>query len=69
MLKIVMLAILAIGVILLVFGINASQSASSEISNIFSGSPSDRAIWMIVLGSLAIIIGLGGFIRGMAVRH
>ncbi len=67
--KIIMLALLAGGIILLVFGINASQSAGSEISQIFTGSPTDRALWMIISGAVAIVIGLGGFIRGMMVKH
>jgi hypothetical protein len=39
------------GVILLVFGLNASESFASEVSEVFTGSSTDRSMWMIVLGS------------------
>lgn len=67
--KIILLAIMVVGVVLLVYGINASQSAGSELSEFFTGSPTDKALWMIILGVLATVIGLGGFIRSMVVRH
>jgi len=60
----VSLAILAGGVLLTIFGVAASQSFSSDISRFFTGSPTDRAIWMLVGGVVAIIIGLVGLLRG-----
>jgi hypothetical protein len=30
----------------------------------FTGSPTDKAIWMLVVGIVAIIIGLAGLLRG-----
>jgi hypothetical protein len=51
-------ALLAIGVILLVYGLNASDSSGSEISEFFSGSPTDKTVWLLIGGVAAIIIGL-----------
>ena len=62
--KAVSLAILAGGILLLIYGVSASKSFSSDISRFFTGSPTDRAIWMLVGGAVAIIIGLGGLLRG-----
>ncbi|MDX1567240.1 MAG: DUF3185 family protein [Longimicrobiales bacterium] len=45
------------GLILMVFGIQASQSFASEVSETFTGSPTDRAIWMIVGGAAAAVAG------------
>ena len=60
----VSLAILAAGILLTIFGVGASKSFSSDISRFFTGSPTDKAIWMLVGGVVAIIIGLVGLLRG-----
>ena len=51
-------AFLIAGILLIIFGINASQSFSSEMSEFFTGSPSNRAIWLLVLGVVGTVIGL-----------
>jgi len=51
-------AILALGIVLLIFGFNESQSFSSDVSRFFTGNPTDRSMWMIVGGSVAVIAGL-----------
>jgi hypothetical protein len=53
-----------IGVVLLIFGISASQSFSSDVSRFFTGSPTDKAVWMTIGGAAALIIGLFGVFRG-----
>jgi hypothetical protein len=47
--KLVSLAILAGGVILVVYGVAASKSFSSDVSNFFTGSPTDKTIWLLLL--------------------
>jgi len=62
--KIPALALLIVGVILLVYGINASNSVSSSISQTFNGSPSNKSIWLIAIGVIGIISGgFGMFFR------
>lgn len=58
--KAVGVTLLVVGVVLLIFGIQASQSFASDVSETFTGSPTDRAIWMIVGGAAAAV--LGGFL-------
>ena len=62
--KLISLVILAGGVVLVVFGIAATESFSSDVSRFFTGSPTDKAIWMLIGGIVAIIIGLGGLSFG-----
>ena len=62
--KLISLVILAGGIVLVVFGVSATKSFSSDISRFFTGSPTDKAIWMLVGGIVAIIIGLAGLLRG-----
>ena len=61
--KIVSLALLVGGVVLIVMGINATNSFSSGVSRFFTGSPTDKAVWMLIGGIVAAIIGLFGVMR------
>lgn len=54
------LALLAGGIVLIIFGINAADSFSSDVSNFFTGSPTDKAIWMLIIGSILAVAGLAG---------
>ena len=58
------LALLAGGILLIVFGVNASNSFGSDLSRLFTGSPTDKAIWMLVGGAVAAVVGLVGLTRG-----
>jgi hypothetical protein len=60
------IALLAGGIILLVFGINAANSTGSEISKFFTGNPTDRSMWMIIGGAVATVAGLVSLLRGRA---
>lgn len=55
--KIPAIAFLIVGVILLVFGFNASESVASEVSNAVTGAPTDKSIWLIALGALGVLVG------------
>jgi hypothetical protein len=57
-------ALLVGGIVLLIFGWNEHQSASSEISKFFTGNPSDRAMWMLIGGAVLGVIGIVGLARG-----
>ena len=62
--KIVSLALLIGGVVLIVIGISATNSFSSDVSRFFTGSPTDKAVWMLIGGIIAAVIGLFGTLRG-----
>jgi len=62
--KIVSLALLIGGVVLMIIGINATNSFSSDVSRFFTGSPTDKAIWMLIGGMVATGVGLMGTLRG-----
>jgi LPXTG-motif cell wall-anchored protein len=62
--KIPSIAFLIIGIILLVYGLDASNSFSSSVSNAVTGSPTNKSIWLIILGVLGILSGgFGLFFR------
>jgi len=61
--KAIFIALLVGGVILIVFGINARDSLSSDVSRVFTGAPTNKAIFMLVGGAVAAVIGLIGIVR------
>jgi Protein of unknown function (DUF3185) len=62
--KAVSLALLAGGVLLIVLGVMAATSLSSDISRFFTGSPTDKAIWMLLGGVCVSVAGVVGLLRG-----
>ena len=61
--RIVGILLVVVGVVLLIMGINAMDSFSSQVSKFFTGSPTDRAVWLTIGGVAAIILGGGLGIR------
>lgn len=51
------LTILVVGVVLLLFGLNAHDSLASQTKEAFTGTPTDKSMWLIVLGIVGILIG------------
>jgi hypothetical protein len=58
------LALLIGGVVLIVLGIKATETFGSDISRFFTGSPTDKAVWMLIGGCVASVVGLGLTFRG-----
>ena len=56
--KTISIALLVGGIVLIVVGINATNSFSSDVSRFFTGSPTDKAVWMLIGGIVAGVIGL-----------
>jgi hypothetical protein len=55
--KALSIAILVAGVVLLIFGINAHESLASSAKEVVTGTPTDKSIWLIVLGIVGILVG------------
>jgi len=53
-------ALIVVGAVLLIYGINASESIGSDISRLFTGSPTDEAVWLTLGGIVALALGIGG---------
>lgn len=58
--RITSLALLVVGIILLVYGVNASNSFGSSINQAVNGAPTNKAIWLIAGGVLGIVSGAFG---------
>jgi hypothetical protein len=62
--KPIAIALLVAGVVLTILGINATTSFSSDVSRFFTGSPTDKAVWMLIGGVVMGIAGLAGLTLG-----
>ena len=51
------IALLVAGIILTIFGINASESFSSDVSRFFTGTPTDKSVWLMIAGVIAAVVG------------
>jgi Protein of unknown function (DUF3185) len=58
--KIPSIAFFAAGIILLVYGLNATNSITSSVTQAVTGSPTDKSIWLIVFGVIGILSGAFG---------
>lgn len=61
--KSIALAVLVVGAVLLVWGINAYNSTGSEVTEALTGAPTDKSIWLIALGALGAIAGAVSLFR------
>lgn len=55
--RIIGVILIVVGVVLLIMGIRAFDSFGSQVSEFFTGSPSDRAVWLTLGGIAALIAG------------
>lgn len=58
--KLLGIILVVIGIILLVFGFNASQSLGDQVTETFTGRFTDETMWYIIGGAVAVV--LGGFL-------
>ena len=64
--KILSIALLIAGAILLVYGLQSSDSVSSSVTRAVSGTPTDKTIWLIALGAIGLIAGGFGMFSSKA---
>ena len=63
MYRIPSIVLLAVGIALIAWGMNISDSINSQFKEAFTGSPSDKAVWLIVGGAILGVAGLFGVVR------
>ncbi len=51
------IVLLGVGVALIVFGVSASDSIGSSVSRAFTGTPTDKSLWLLIGGIGATIAG------------
>jgi hypothetical protein len=66
--KVTAITLIAVGVVLAVYGIGSSDSVSSSFSRLLTGAPTNKTLWLLISGGIALAIGVTGFFRGSNVR-
>lgn len=61
--RIVGLGFLVLGIILIGWGVSASESVSSSFSKLFTGSPTNKAVYLMIGGAILAMVGIGALIR------
>jgi len=56
--KLVSLTLLIGGIVFIVLGFNATHAFASDVSRFFTGSPTDKAVWMLIGGTVAALVGM-----------
>ena len=55
--KVIGLALLGVGIALIIWGVNATDSFSSDVSRFFTGKPTDKSMWLLIGGIASTIAG------------
>ena len=56
--RIVGLSLIIIGIGLLYWGYSESQSVTSQVTEVFSGSPQDKVMFKYIGGAVALVVGV-----------
>lgn len=60
MMKGLFAALVVAGIALLIWGLRVYRSLGSELTEAVTGAPSDKAIWLLISGAIATVIGVFG---------
>ncbi len=58
------IVLLAVGIFLLVTGMNSSHSVADQVSNTFTGRFTDHTTWFILGGIVSGLVGISMMIMG-----
>ena len=62
--KIIGIAFLIVGVVLLCLAYDSYHSAASDVSRAVTGTSTNKTLWLVVGGIFGSLIGLGGLLSG-----
>ena len=51
------IALLVVGIALITYGFDASDSVSSDVSRTFTGAPTNKTMWLLLSGTASAIAG------------
>jgi|GEM_PF-5123582 hypothetical protein len=52
------MALLAVGMALIIYGFDAPDAVSSEVSRVIAGAPTEKTICLLLGGSAAAVVGV-----------
>lgn len=57
------LVVLIVGIILLIYGVNAGGSLASNVKESVTGTPTDKSLWLLIGGIVGMLVGGFGVLR------
>ncbi|OGF50678.1 MAG: hypothetical protein A2231_08035 [Candidatus Firestonebacteria bacterium RIFOXYA2_FULL_40_8] len=60
----VSVVLLSAGIVLIIWGVAGSESFGSEVSRFFTGSPTEKTVWLLIGGVILGVTGLSGMLSG-----
>jgi hypothetical protein len=66
--RILACVLLSIGTVLVVYGFNALNSVTASFSRLVRGAPPEQALWFLLAGVLAMVLGITGLFRAPKIR-
>jgi len=67
--KVLGIALLVVGVILLAFGLNASDSVTDSVKEGLTGRFTDKTMWYLIGGAVMAVLGGAMIFRGRSGAH
>jgi hypothetical protein len=58
------IALLVVGIVLLCLAFNSYHSAASGVSRVVTGTSTNKTVWLLIVGILGTLCGLGGLLAG-----
>ena len=56
--KLTGLICLAVGIVFLIWGHNVAQAVNSQVKNLFTGEPTDKAMYLYIGGAVLCAVGV-----------
>lgn len=56
------LVLMIVGIVFLIFGAIAMNSVSSDLSSFITTAPTDKAMWLLLGGVVATLVGVVGLL-------
>lgn len=66
--RVISCVLLCLGTVLLIYGFNALDSLGSALTRFFTGTPTDKTLWLMLAGVIFFGTGLGGLALGPKVH-
>ena len=63
------IVLLLVGLAMLIWGINSANAVASETSEVLTGAPTNQAMWLMIGGGGAALLGLIGLIGSYRTHH
>lgn len=58
------LVLLVVGALLLYWGYQTHESLQSQVTEVVTGTPSDKAMWLLIGGAACVVAGLFSALAG-----